>query len=246
MYQSSMELADVAVANSTLREDDGSIAVRNGDESKADACAFAVEWSDPTWKRVFDIAGAIAGLILLSPLFLLVSLIIRVGTGGPVFFRQERYGLDGEPFVIWKFRTLRTTADQGLHVDYVKQQMQSNGGMTKLSRDAEMVPLGKWMRKLAIDELPQLLNVLTGEMSLVGPRPDVILPADYAPAHRCRFHVKPGMTGLWQVSGKNRTTFQEMMELDARYAHQCSLWLDTFILAKTPWAILGQLLAATS
>jgi lipopolysaccharide/colanic/teichoic acid biosynthesis glycosyltransferase len=194
----------------------------------------------PLWKRAIDILGASLGLVLGCPLFLLVAVLIKFTAPGPVFFRQRRLGLGARPFRIWKFRTMHVEADISLHERYVKDLIHSERPLEKLDSHYRLIPLGKWLRALAIDELPQCINVLVGEMSLVGPRPDVLPLEEYEPWQRARFDVMPGMTGLWQVSGKNDATFAEMVQLDLTYARQRSLWLDLKILLKTVPALVRQ------
>jgi lipopolysaccharide/colanic/teichoic acid biosynthesis glycosyltransferase len=166
--------------------------------------------------------------------------IIKLVSRGPIFFRQERVGALGEPFLMWKFRTMCVTVDSSIHQAHVTQQMQANGTMSKLDDELELIPFGRTFRQLGIDELPQLFNVLRGDMSLVGPRPDVAPFESYKPWQRRRFDVLPGITGLWQVSGKNETTFEEMMRLDAQYVEQRSMWMDTKILLMTIPTVFGQ------
>jgi len=195
----------------------------------------------PSWKRALDVFGATAGLVVLSPLFLGVAVLIKVFSRGPVFFRQKRAGLGGEPFVMWKFRTLKPRADAGVHRSYVAELARSGGEkLQKLDNRGELIPFGGVLRKCGIDELPQLINVLRGEMSLVGPRPDVIDYDDYLPWQQRRFDVSPGITGLWQVTGKNTTTFDEMIQLDIEYIERRSLGLDLWILLVTVPAMVGQ------
>jgi lipopolysaccharide/colanic/teichoic acid biosynthesis glycosyltransferase len=198
----------------------------------------------PIWKRVADIAGALLALLLLSPLFLLVSLLIRIVSPGPVFFRQERVGHSGRPFTIWKFRTMRADADTAVHRDHLRDLIRSGKEMTKLdaARDSRIIPFGNLLRATGIDELPQLINVLRGEMSLIGPRPCIPYEArEYASWQMRRFDAVPGLTGLWQVSGKNRTTFKEMMRLDIGYSRRLAPLLDAKIVLLTPRAILRQM-----
>lgn len=187
----------------------------------------------PPWKRAMDVIGAGAALVLLAPLLAAIALIVKVGSPGPVFFRQERVGLQGRKFVIWKFRTMQVSADAGAHRQYVQCLRASDCRLTKLDNEYALVPLGRCLRTLALDELPQLFNVLWGEMSLVGPRPDVLAFDEYEAWQRARFDVTPGMTGLWQVSGKNETTFEEMIRLDLEYVRRRSFWMDLTILVRT-------------
>jgi len=194
----------------------------------------------PSWKRGFDLVGASISLVLLSPLMILIALYIKCSSRGPVFFKHKRYGYLGEPLYVWKFRSMHVNADPVHHQKHVMNMVQDDVKMKKMDTDAHLIPLGKWMRSTAIDELPQLFNVLKSEMSLVGPRPDVVPMDQYDDWQQSRFDVLPGLTGLWQVSGKNHTTFREMNELDSFYVEQRSFWLDLKILILTVPAILKQ------
>ena len=185
-------------------------------------------------KQVLDFAGALAVLLVVSPLLLLAALAVKLTSPGPVFFRQERSGLNGRPFTMLKFRTMVSDAEQ------LKAELASfnemDGPVFKVTNDPRVTPLGRLLRKWSIDELPQLWNVLRFEMSLVGPRP---LPVDEIrrindPAHRRRLSVKPGLTCLWQISGRNDVaSFKEWVRLDLEYIDNWSLWLDVKILLKT-------------
>ena len=188
-----------------------------------------------------DIFGSLGGLVVLSPLFLIVAVFIKATSRGPVFFLQQRVGYLGQPFTMWKFRTMAEDADAGVHEQYVNELLQSDDPLNKLDRDEHLIPFGKWLRKLCIDELPQLINVLGGSMSLVGPRPDVAAMEQYPLWQQRRFDVLPGMTGLWQVSGKNSTTHERMVQLDIAYASQRSMLMDIKILLKTLPVIAGQI-----
>jgi len=205
----------------------------------------------PVWKRTYDVFGSTVLFIALSPLFAAVALYIKIVSPGPVFFRQERIGYLGRPFTMIKFRTMRTGSDNvSIHKDYLKGLISSDGkAMTKLDagEDDRLIPLARILRGSCIDELPQLINVFKGEMSLVGPRPCLDYEArEFALWQRRRFLSVPGMTGLWQVSGKNRLTFQEMMRLDIRYASRKNAAMDLIISFKTVPAILGQVKDAVS
>ena len=197
----------------------------------------------PPWKRALDLAF----VLVLAPLLLLLgailTLIVWCGSHGPILFRQQRVGWRGRPFTLLKFRTMRVDADTRSHQEHVQRLMESDEPMTKLDarRDPRLAPLGATLRAVGLDELPQLLNVLRGEMSVVGPRP--CLPYEYeryTVAHRQRLNAIPGLTGLWQVSGKNRTTFQQMVDLDVEYSRRMSLWLDLGIIMKTIPALWTQ------
>jgi lipopolysaccharide/colanic/teichoic acid biosynthesis glycosyltransferase len=197
----------------------------------------------PAWKRAIDVVGSLVAMILLSPLALLVALLIKIASPGPLFFRQERVGYLGRRFTLWKFRTMHVNADTAVHQKHLRELMASGKEMTKLDngKDQRIIPFGSILRVTGIDELPQLVNVLLGEMSLVGPRPCLPYEADgFLPWQLRRFDAVPGLTGLWQVSGKNRTTFREMMALDVRYARNPALPLDVKIFLKTVPAIVRQ------
>ncbi len=203
-----------------------------------------------TFKRMTDIVGAAAVVVVLAPVFLAIAVAIKATSKGPVLFRQKRIGQHGKPFVFLKFRTMHADNDATVHEEYVKQliagtaqQHPSNGNgqsVYKLTNDARITRTGAFLRKTSLDELPQLFNVLKGEMSLVGPRPPIPYEVEnYALWHRHRFLMaKPGITGLWQVSGRNRLKFDDMVRLDLCYAKRWSLWLDLKILLRTPRAIL--------
>lgn len=199
----------------------------------------------PVWKRAMDILGASLGLAVLFPLFLAIAVFIKIVSPGPVFFSQKRVGYRGKLFNIWKFRTMRVDADAALHQEHVREFIRNhpNDAMVKIGNDPRIIPFGKLLRKTAIDELPQLFNVLMGDMSMVGPRPELPYAAQaYEPWPTRRFDVVPGMTGLWQVSGKNRTTYHEMMRLDIRYALKRTFWLDIKIILKTFPVLIAQVI----
>ena len=202
-------------------------------------------------KRGLDIVGSTTLLLSLAPAFLVIAALIKLTSRGPVFFRQVRVGQDAKPFTILKFRTMLANADQALHRDYVSWFIKTSGqgqpqggshdGVFKLTHDPRITSVGRVLRKTSLDELPQFLNVLTGEMSLVGPRPPIPYELEQYQAWHCRrvLDAKPGITGLWQVSGRSRTTFDEMVRLDLRYAKTCSFWTDIKILLATPRAVLS-------
>jgi lipopolysaccharide/colanic/teichoic acid biosynthesis glycosyltransferase len=197
----------------------------------------------PFWKRAIDVAGTLFALILLTPLFLLVALFIKVVSPGPVFFRQDRVGYLGRMFTIWKFRTMHLNADTTIHKEYLSELINNEKPMTKLDngRDNRIIPFGGFLRASGIDELPQLINVLLGDMSLVGPRPCIPYEAkEFAPWQMRRFDTVPGLTGLWQVSGKNKTTFKQMMRLDIAYAKNRAFLMDMKIFLKTLPAVIDQ------
>jgi lipopolysaccharide/colanic/teichoic acid biosynthesis glycosyltransferase len=190
----------------------------------------------PLWKRFFDISLSLFGIILLLPLFVIVYLFIKIMSPGPVFFKQKRVGYKGKIFDFYKFRTMHINNDQKGHQVYLAQLINSETPMTKLDakKDSRIIRGGGLLRKTCIDELPQLFNVLKGDMSLVGPRP--CLPyeeKEYLHWFRNRFNILPGMTGLWQVSGKNKLTFKQMIRLDIAYVNNLSLLLDIKIVIMT-------------
>lgn len=201
-------------------------------------------------KRAMDIVGSIVGMLLALPLFLVIILAIKCTSCGPALFRQIRIGQYGAPFVFLKFRSMHVDNDPGVHREYVKNLItersdsaKPNGNgrpMYKMMRDPRVTRLGAFLRKTSLDELPQLYNVLKGEMSLVGPRPAIPYEVEaYEPWHRRRIlAAKPGITGLWQVKGRSRVSFDEMVRLDVRYAMARSLWLDVKILLSTPRAVI--------
>jgi lipopolysaccharide/colanic/teichoic acid biosynthesis glycosyltransferase len=194
-------------------------------------------------KRWIDIVGSLSAIILLSPLFLVIALLVKRSSPGPVFFRQKRLGLQGREFNFLKFRSMYTNNDPSIHKEYIEKLIagrQKPSGVYKIQKDSRVTKIGAFLRKSSLDELPQFINVLKGEMSLVGPRPPIRYEVDkYKIWHKRRvLEVKPGITGLWQVRGRSRTTFDEMVRLDIKYIHEQSLWLDTKILLQTPRAIV--------
>jgi exopolysaccharide biosynthesis polyprenyl glycosylphosphotransferase len=203
-----------------------------------------------TIKRAMDIFGSLLLLALLSPVFFLVAAAIKLTSKGPILFRQERFGEHGIPFTFLKFRSMYMNNDSSQHQEYVRKliagqaiKQPTNGtreGIFKLTNDPRITPVGNFLRRTSLDELPQFLNVLRGDMSLVGPRPPVPYEVEaYSAWHRRRLlEAKPGITGLWQVHGRSRVGFNDMVRLDLRYARNCSLWLDFKILLQTPKAVI--------
>jgi exopolysaccharide production protein ExoY len=179
----------------------------------------------------------------LAPLMLLIAAAIKITSPGPVLFRQERVGFKGRRFNFLKFRSMRVNADTDVHREHMNQLMRSAVPMVKLDnqQDPRLSPLGRILRSTGLDELPQMINVVRGEMSLVGPRPCIPYEfEDYAPWHKRRCEGLPGLTGLWQVEGKNHTTFDEMVRLDVLYLSRQSPWLDLRIMCKTLPALVSQ------
>jgi len=206
---------------------------------------------EPLWqavvRRLLDILLASAVILLLSPLLIVLALAIRIDSRGPALFRQRRVGFGEREFTVFKFRSMRSDADPRGHRDYVTALIKgraANGGrkdLYKLAVDDRITPVGRWIRRWSLDELPQLFNVVIGDMSLVGPRPAIPYEvAEYPSWYLSRFSVKPGLTGLWQVSGRNERTYEEMVRLDIEYAEQRSLLLDLSILARTPLTVLAR------
>ena len=200
-------------------------------------------------KRAIDVAGSVLILAVFLPLFLAIGLAIKLTSRGPVLFRQTRVGQFGREFVLLKFRTMRAGSDPGIHREYVTRLIRNQAetklaagkkqGVYKLTNDGRVTSVGKFLRRSSLDELPQILNVLRGEMSLVGPRPAIPYElAAYQTWHRRRLlEAKPGVTGLWQVTGRSQVRFDEMVRLDLRYATSWSLGLDLKILLRTPLAV---------
>jgi lipopolysaccharide/colanic/teichoic acid biosynthesis glycosyltransferase len=183
-------------------------------------------------KRLMDICGALIGLVFLSPIFLVVAAAILVGDGRPILFSQTRVGLHGRRFRIYKFRTMSRGAE--LHLDEVAHLNVRQGPAFKVDHDPRTTPLGSVLRATSLDELPQLWNVLKGEMSLVGPRPPLPLEVkEYDIWHRRRLSVRPGITGLWQVEARGEPEFDRWVERDLAYIDEWSLWLDVRILVRT-------------
>lgn len=195
-------------------------------------------------KRALDIAGSIVSLIVLSPLFLIVSLLIKVNSSGSVIFQQPRITNRLKLFNLYKFRTMNSSSDNDdIHQNYMRNNIKNpdpNQKVHKLVNDPRITSVGKWIRKLSIDELPQLINILKGDMSFVGPRPPIPYEVkEYAEWHYARFKTKPGLTGLWQVSGRSLISFEEMILFDLYYAYNQSIWVDAKILFWTIPTVLS-------
>jgi len=202
-------------------------------------------------KRLVDLIGATIGLLIFLPIMCIIAIMIKITSSGPIFFKQKRIGYRGQPFSFIKFRTMYPNCDSKNHQEYVKKYINrkhdeiNNGSkdkpVYKMKNDPRITPVGKFIRKTSLDELPQLWNVIRGEMSLVGPRPPISYEVnEYKPWHYRRLmEMKPGITGLWQVSGRNNTTFDEMVRLDLEYARNWSLLLDTKIICKTVRAVIN-------
>ena len=196
-------------------------------------------------RRALDVSVAGAVLLLLVPVLAVAALAVRLSSPGPVLFRQRRLGRHMEPFTVLKFRTMRADADSALHRDYVRSLIGTQppedapDNLYKLVIDPRVTRVGRFLRSWSLDEVPQLWNVLRGEMSLVGPRPVIEYEVEQYPDwYLRRFAVKPGLTGLWQVSGRNEKTYEEMVRYDIEYAERRSLWLDLRILARTALVVM--------
>lgn len=209
-------------------------------------CEYA--WWQCTLKRTVDIASALAVLTIGAPLFIFLALAVKFSSPGPVFFRQVRLGRDGQPFTFYKFRSMQHKNDDAAHRDFAKDfisgEMSENRDRTvfKMVRDPRITGIGRFLRRSSLDELPQFLNVLRGEMSLVGPRPPISYEIEhYRDWHKDRLKVKPGLTGLWQVSGRSSVGFDEMVMLDLYYIAHWNLKLDLKIMARTlPVMVKGE------
>lgn len=198
-------------------------------------------------KRTIDVIGSLFALCALSPLFILLAILVGLTSRGPVLYRQERIGQNGVPFTLYKFRSMQVNRSDAIHQDYVKRFIQGSVSCAddlicfKLIHDDRITRVGRWLRRTSLDEIPQFINVLAGHMSLVGPRPPLRYELrDYTPWHLRRvLEAKPGLTGLWQVYGRSKTSFDEMVRLDLLYARDYSLHLD----AKLMWKTIGVVVA---
>jgi exopolysaccharide biosynthesis polyprenyl glycosylphosphotransferase len=196
-------------------------------------------------KRSIDVVGSACALLVLSPLFIGIAIAIKLTSKGPVFFKQKRLGQYGSRFTFLKFRSMKAQNDSNIHREFVRKLISEQRGLQeppkpvyKIKNDPRVTPIGRFLRRTSLDEIPQFFNVLIGEMSLVGPRPPIPYEIEsYDIWHRRRFlETKPGITGLWQVEGRSRVKFDEMVRLDLKYARTWSPWLDIKILLRTPAA----------
>lgn len=205
-----------------------------------------------TLKRTLDIIGSTFAILIFSPFFLIIMILIKLSSEGPIMFKQQRVGKYGKEFTFLKFRTMHVDNDDTIHREYVSELIRNQKAATeekkeggtkytyKLNNDPRVTPIGSFLRKTSLDELPQFLNVLKGDMSLVGPRPPIPYELeDYDIWHNRRvLEVKPGITGVWQTEGRSSTTFDEMVRMDIKYIKKRSIWMDIKILLKTPWTVL--------
>jgi lipopolysaccharide/colanic/teichoic acid biosynthesis glycosyltransferase len=230
------DVVDGASARQVMRPEDtaDATAARDGTQTKSGIA-----------ERTFDLVIASLLLLLLSPLMIVIAIMIRLTSAGPALFRQERIGWRGSAFVMFKFRTMFRDNDDSEHRAFVSSMLNgevagAEGGVYKLTRDPRVTGVGRVLRKTSLDELPQLFNVLRGTMSLVGPRPALPWEVElFDPRYRARFDVRPGITGLWQVSGRNTLTMPQALELDVAYVRRRTLGLDTVILLKTIPAVIA-------
>jgi len=201
-------------------------------------------------KRIFDNLIASIILVVISPILLAIAVLIKLDTPGPLIYRQKRIGENGKPFVMYKFRSMRVDADPSIHQEYVTRlikenldpkQIKENGrNGLKMENDPRITRVGRFIRKTSLDELPQFFNVVRGEMSLVGPRPSLPYELEqYQDWHKRRLETLPGITGLWQVRGRNQVSFDEMVRMDLEYIQHQSIWMDLLILLRTPWVVIS-------
>jgi lipopolysaccharide/colanic/teichoic acid biosynthesis glycosyltransferase len=213
--------------------------------------------AEPLWQAVLrrgaDLTIAVAAVVVLAPILVAVAVAVRIDSPGPAFFRQRRVGHGRREFTLFKFRSMRTGADPSGHRDYVTALINGNDdppdngageqdkSLYKLVVDDRITRVGRFIRRYSLDELPQLFNVVLGDMALVGPRPAIPYEVcEYPGWYLQRFAVKPGLTGLWQVSGRSERTYEEMVRLDIDYAKGRTVGLDLKILAKTPWVVISR------
>jgi|688.fasta_scaffold00009_115 lipopolysaccharide/colanic/teichoic acid biosynthesis glycosyltransferase len=208
--------------------------VKSAEDKKNIAFSLLQARNTPWWKRCADISISLILLIVLTPLLLLIAGWIRFVAKESPIFKQQRTGMMGRDFMIYKFRTLRHCPMATLHHrQFLVSRTGSGLAFNKPNLSGRLIPGGQFLRKSSLDELPQLVNILRGDMSLIGPRPDVLNWSDYQPEQLKRFCVLPGVTGLWQVSGKNRLTFEQAIEKDIEYVYRRSMWLDLLIAVRT-------------
>jgi len=201
----------------------------------------------PVWKRTFDLGWIFITAPIWLPLMVFVAVLLKIFSPGPVFFKQRRIGLGGVEFMIFKFRSMKVNAETQTHEGYLQQLIKADVPMTKLddAGDSRLIPGGRLFRALGLDELPQIFNVIRGEMTLVGPRPCTPHEfSNYTAQQKRRVEVPQGITGLWQINGKNETTFSQMIDWDIQYAETMSPWVDIIIILKTIPALAKQVLTS--
>jgi exopolysaccharide biosynthesis polyprenyl glycosylphosphotransferase len=238
----------------TMKEDAAAYAVSGDlflDPPRLFIPADTTRYYSPTskLKRGFDLLASLLALLVTAPLMLVIALLIKRSSPGPVFFIQERLGRDGRPFKFYKFRSMKHNSDDAIHRQFAAMFIngdnegcsESNAGeeVFKLKADPRITRIGAWLRKTSLDELPQLFNIIKGDMSLVGPRPPISYEIEnYQPWHMERLKAVPGLTGIWQVSGRSQVAFDDMCRMDIRYINQWSFWQDILIILKTVPVVL--------
>lgn len=241
-------MTNSTVSEYTLNSALGAEATSAPPQARHDTVAAVLPVASSRAKRVFDVAFSAVMLVLGAPILLLVAALIKLDSRGPILFAQQRIGLRGRRFTLYKFRTMFDRSPDQLHRTYVSHLIQqdapySNNGdgcVYKVVDDPRVTRLGHWLRRTGLDELPQFWNVLKGDMSVVGPRPPLPYEIEqYRHHHLRRLAGRPGITGLWQVSGRSRLGFEEMVRLDIEYLERWSLWADLRIMARTVPEILG-------
>ena len=220
----------------------GSELPRGANAGVSDPIGGLLDTPPPRWKRVVDLGLLACTVWIWLPLMVLLICLVKLVSPGPAFYRQRRVGYRGKTFMIFKFRTMRVHAETRTHEEYLEKLIVNDVPMTKLdARDSRLIPCGRFLRAAGLDELPQIFNVIRGEMSLVGPRPCTVIEfQSYRPEQRERVNAPPGITGFWQVNGKNKTTFKEMIAMDIFYAKNMSLSLDLKIVWKTISVVVRQ------
>ncbi len=228
----------------TLEAENATITVEGAPKAQAPAsgriaCCSDVQPAPVRYafaKRTIDIIGALIFLLLFAPVFVVIALLVALTSPGPIFYKSTRVGLCGKPFAFIKFRSMRVDADKILA--QLQAQNEKDGPIFKIKNDPRITPVGRFLRKYSLDELPQFLSVLTGEMSLVGPRPPLVHEVEqYDAKTKERLRVKPGITCYWQIMGRSNLSFEEWMDLDRKYIEEMSFWKDITIMVKTPAAV---------
>jgi exopolysaccharide biosynthesis polyprenyl glycosylphosphotransferase len=231
--------APLAAAETDSGADRGAVVPPAGAASRPGSARTVAARLDAVAKRALDVVGALVLLVLLAPLLVLIALAVRLDSPGPALFRQTRAGRHGRPFQMLKFRSMYVDADERVHAAYMRDRIRNGLPLLKLQHDPRVTRVGRWLRATSLDELPQLINVLRGEMSLVGPRPALPYEVElYDDRVRRRLAVLPGITGLAQVCSRGRGTLHEYTRYDLEYVERRSLWLDLWILARTIPAVL--------
>jgi len=234
---------DFGPGEDTISRSPGALTAPRPDSARAATAELPparLPWS--RLKRTFDVLFAVVALLALVPLLVIIAVAIKLDSRGPLLFRQRRYGRGMRDFTVLKFRTMVPGARADLHRQYIAVLARAGedvDGLKKLTDDPRVTRVGSVLRRFSLDELPQLVNVLTGHMSLIGPRPAIGYELEhYRPRHFERFEVRPGLSGLWQVSGRNEVGFTEMLDLDVEYARNCTFTTDLRVFVRTPFAMV--------